>query len=227
MAKSLNFFCSKSEKISEKKNKKFISSGIFILDTKIDVWEPCQRFLQKIQNSSKLLKKNFKPKIVHLNTQRVVLTTSWSFFGQKSENISLEIGKNSEKESLRNSFFRKFYPGHVDRILRTMPKVSPGKPKRFKTFESFFKPKIVRLHTQKLVLTTSWSFLSKNLKFFSLKIRKKSEKNKKIISSGFFTLNTKIDVWEPLQNFLQKIQNVSNLYKKISSHKMFLWTLRR
>ena len=52
--KSDKFFAQNPKKKYEKKNKKIFSSGVFILDTKIEVWKPCQRVLQKIQNDSKL-----------------------------------------------------------------------------------------------------------------------------------------------------------------------------
>ena len=72
--------------------------------------------------------------------------------------FSLNIRKKLWKKNKKNYFSRNFYSEHVDRVLRTMPRVYAENPKRFKTFKSFFKPKIVRLHTQMLVLTTSRSF---------------------------------------------------------------------
>ena len=94
------------------------------------------------------------------------------FFGQKSEKISPKNRKKSEKKTKKNYFFHTFYSGHVDRILRTMSKVSAENPKPFKTFKKFFKPQIVPLVTQKVVLTTFWRFFADSLKKFSLKIRK-------------------------------------------------------
>ena len=99
-----------------------------------------------------------------------------------------------------------------------MPKVSAENPKRFKTFESFFKPKIVRLHTQKVVLTTSWRLLAKSLKIFcsnSEKVLKR--KTKKTNSSAIFTLDTQKEFWEPCQMFLQKIRNDSKFLKKFQA----------
>ena len=159
--------------------KKIISSGIFSLDTKIEVWEPCQIFCRKYKTVQNFWKK-FQAKNCSSEHAEGSFDNFLKFFGQKSENISLKIGKKSEKKSWKNCFFRGFYSGHVDRILRTIPKVSAEKAKRFKTFKCFFKPKIVRLHTQKLVLTTSWSFLAKSLKNFYSKFERNSEeKNKK------------------------------------------------
>ena len=101
------------------------------------------------------------------------------FYGQKSEKkLSLKIRKNSERKNNKEYFFRKLYSGHVDRILRTMPKVSAENPKRFKTWKKY--------------KATSWSCghaevsFHKFLKFFGqksesilLKIRKISEKKNK------------------------------------------------
>ena len=103
----------------------------------------------------------------------------WKFFFQKSEKFSLKNRKNSEKETKNNYFFRNFYSGHVDRLLRTMPKVSAENPKRFKTFKINFKLQIVPLDTQKVVFTFSWSFLAKSLKNYRSKIEKKFWKGNK------------------------------------------------
>ena len=101
------------------------------------------------------------------------------FFGQKTEIFLAQHPKKVWKEKEKKLFHRNFYSGHVDRVLRTMPRVYAENPKRFKTFKSFFKPKIVRLHTQMLVLTTSWIFLARSRKKFSLKFRKSSERKNK------------------------------------------------
>ena len=155
------------------------------------------------------------------------MKTSWSFWPKVWKIFRSNSEKKSEKKNKKV-----FLPQFLLWTRRwTFENHAKGFWRKSNTVQNFwknFKPKIVHLHTRKLVLTISWSFLARSLNFFLLKSRKNSEmKNKKTNSSAIFTLNTKIDVWEPLQNFLQKIQNVSNLYKKISSHKMFLWTLRR
>ena len=126
----------------------------------------------------KTFKKYFKPQIVPLVTQKVVLTTFWRFFAESLKKISLKIRKKFWKEKPENCFFRKFYSGHVYRNLRTTPKVSAENPKLFKTFKIYFKPQIVPLDAKKVVLTNSWRFSAKSLKKFSLKIRKNSERKK-------------------------------------------------
>ena len=114
----------------------------------------------------------------------------WKFFFQKSEKFSLKNRKNSEKETKNNYFFRNFYSGYVDRLLRTMPKVSAENPKRFKTFKKKFKLQIVPLDTQKVVFTFSWSFLAKSLKTFRSKFEKNSEKKTKTnFFPALFTLD--------------------------------------
>ena len=101
------------------------------------------------------------------------------FFGQKSEIFFAQHPKKSLKRKIKKNYFsRNFYSEHVDRVLRTMPRVYAENPKRFKTFKSFLQPEIVPLHTQMLVLTTSRSFLARSRKNFSLKFRKNSEKKK-------------------------------------------------
>ena len=100
------------------------------------------------------------------------------FFGRKSEKFCSQNPKKFWKEKSENCFFRNFYSGHVDKNLRTMPKVSAENPKRFKTFKNYFKPQIVPLDTQKIVLTTFWRFFAGSLKKISLKIRKKIPKRK-------------------------------------------------
>ena len=227
MAKSLINFSLKIRKKYEKKNKRYNSSGVFTLDTKIEVWEPCQRFLQKIQNGSKLLKKNSSRKLF-VWTRRGQFWQLLEVFLAKSLKIFRSKLEKVLKKCLKNCFFRKVYSGHVDRILRTMPKVSAEKPKRFKTFESFFMPKIVRLHTQKLVLTTPWSFLAKSLKNFRSKIEKNSEKKNK---KNHFLRNF---YSEHVDRILRTMPNVSaenpkrfKILKKKSSHILFLWTRRR
>ena len=67
------------------------------------------------------------------------------FFGGKSEKFSLKIRKKFWKENKNKLFSRNFYSGHVDRILRTMPKVSVENPKRFKTLEKNFETQTVPL----------------------------------------------------------------------------------
>ena len=122
----------------------------------------------------KTFKKNFKPQIVPLRRVEGSFDKFLTFFGQKSEkNFAQNPEKFRKEEWKKNFFFRKFYSGHVYRNLRTMPKVSAENPKRFKTFKKYFKPQIVPLVTQKLVLTTFWRFFAESLKKFSLKIRKK------------------------------------------------------
>ena len=102
-------------------------------------------FLQKIRNVSKL-KKNQATNCSSGHVEGSFDKFS-KFFGQKSENILLKSRKNSEMKTKKNCFFRNFYSGHVDRILRTMPKVSAENPKRFKTLEKNFKPQTIPLDT--------------------------------------------------------------------------------
>ena len=90
-----------SKNFWKEKQKKTISSAIFTLDSQINFWEPYQRFLQKIQNGSKLLKKKWKSQSVPLDAQKVVLTTSWSFLAESLKNFSLKIRKKFRKEELK------------------------------------------------------------------------------------------------------------------------------
>ena len=126
----------------------------------------------------KTFKKYFNQQIVPLVTQKVVLTTFWRFFAESLKKFSLKIRKKIWKEKSENCFLRKFYSGHVYRNLRTIPMVSAENPKPFKTFKKYFKPQIVPLVTQKVVLTTFWRFFAESLRKFSLKIRKKFWKGK-------------------------------------------------
>ena len=63
----------------------------------------------------------------------------WKIFAQKS--------KKFWKENKKTVFFRNFCSGHLDRFLRTMPRVSAENPKRFKTLENNFKQQTIPLDT--------------------------------------------------------------------------------
>ena len=174
LAESLKNFSLKIRKNSEKKNKKTVSSAIFTLDTYIEFWEPCRRFLQKIQNDSE------PKKIQATNCSSGHVEGSFDkllkFFGHSLKIFCSKFEKFLKRKTKKNYFFRNFYSGHVDRFLRTMPKVSAENPKRFKTLEQKFKSQTNPLDTQKLVLTTSRSFLAESLKNFHSKSEKNSER---------------------------------------------------
>ena len=169
-------------------------------------------FLQKSQNVSKPKKiqaTNCSSGHVEGSFDKLFnfLAKVWKYFAQNS--------KNFWKEKQKNYLFRNLYSGHLDKFLRTIPKVSAENPKWFKTFKKDLKSQNVPLDAQKVVLTISWSFLAESPKKFSLKIRKNSEKkNKKTVSSAIFTLDTYIEFWEPCRRFLQKVQNDSIFRKK-------------
>ena len=146
LAKSLKVLCSKFEKKSEKKNKKNYFFRNFYSG-------PLDRFLRTML-------KVFEENLKRFKTWKKYKATSGScghaevsfhkflkFFGQKSESILLKIRKISEKKNKKNYFFRKFYSGHVDGSLRTMPNVSAENPKRFKILEKVFESQTVPLDT--------------------------------------------------------------------------------
>ena len=91
-------------------------------------------FLQKIRNVSKL-KIKFQATNCSSGNVEGSFDKFLKFFGQKSEKFLLKNRKNSGKKTKKNCFFRNFYSGHADRILRTMPKVSAENAKRFKILE--------------------------------------------------------------------------------------------
>ena len=80
------------------------------------------------------------------------------FFGQKSEKNFRSKSEKILKRRIKKLILRNFYSGHVDRILRTMPKVSAENPKRFKTFK--------KISSQKLFLWTRRRLFWKLLEVF-------------------------------------------------------------
>ena len=136
----------------------------------------------------KTLEKNFKPQTGPLDTHKVVLTNSWRFLAESLKNFRSKVEK-SLKKKIRKLFLPNFYSGHIYTNLRTMPKVSAENPKRFKTLEKNFKPKIVPLDTQKVVLTTFWKFFGrKSEKFFSQNPKKFwKEKSENSFFRNFFS----------------------------------------
>ena len=183
------FFFQKSEKFSLKNRKnseKETKNHYFFRNFYSGHVDRILRTIPKVSAENpkrfKTFKKYFNQQIVPLVTQKVVLTTFWRFFAESLKKFSLKIRKKIWKEKSENCFLRKFYSGHLYRNLRTIPLVSAENPKRFKTFKKYFKPQIVPLVTQKVVLTTFWRFFAESLKKFSLKIRKNSErKNEKTL----------------------------------------------
>ena len=171
-------------------------------------------FLQKSRNVSK--PKKIQATNCPLGHVEGSFDKLFKFFGQSHKIFCSKFEKFLKRKTKKNYLFRNLYSGHLDKFLRTIPKVSAENPKWFKTFKKVLKSQNVPLDAQKVVLTTSWSFLAESPKNFSFKIRKNSEKkNKKTVSSAIFTLDTYIEFWEPCRRFLQKIQNVSKLFYKI------------
>ena len=141
------------------------------------------------------------------------------FFGQKSENFFAQNPKKNLKRKTKiNSLFRFFYSGHVDRLFRAMPKVCAENPKRFRTLKKI-KSQIVPLDTQKVVLTTSWSFLAQTLK----KFRSKSEKilKRKVKKNCFFRKFYSGHLDRILRihakSFCRKSKTVQNIYKNFKA----------
>ena len=188
MAKSLKNFRSKIEKILKRKQKKTIFSRNFYSGHVDRLLRTMPKVSAENPKRFKTLEKNFKLQFVPLDTQKVVITFSWSFLAESLKKFLLKIRKKFWKEKSENCFFRKFYSGHVYRNLRTNPKVSAENPKRFKTFKKYFNQQIVPLVMQKVVLTTFWRFFAESLKKFSLKIRKKfwKEKSENCFFRNFF-----------------------------------------
>ena len=182
-------FSLKNRKNSEKKQKKlFFPQFLF--------WAPTQ----KLENHAKcfcrksITIQNFRKKNQATNCSSGHVEDSFDnflkFFGRKSEKCFAQNPKEFWEEKSENCFFRTFYSGHVNRNLRTMPKVSAENPNWFKSFKKFFKPQIVPLDTQKVVLTTFWIIGQKSEKF-SLKNRNNSEKKqKKTVFSAIFNLDS-------------------------------------
>ena len=113
-----------------------------------------------------------------ISSQKLFLWTRRKLFWKLLENFRPEVWKlfrsKSEKtlkRRIKNYFFRNFYSGHEDRSFRTMPKVSAENPKTTQNFRKKFKPKIVRLHTHRVV----WQLLE----VFGPKVWKNFAKNSK------------------------------------------------
>ena len=150
----LKFFGRKSEKLftqSPKKNLKRKIRKLFL--PQFLLWTRRQNFENHAEGfcwTSKTIQ-NFRKKIQATNCSSGHVEGTFEkllkFFGRKSEKFLLEIRKKFWKKNKKNCFLRNFYSGHVDRILRTMPKVSAEHPKRFKTLEKNFKPQTIPLDT--------------------------------------------------------------------------------
>ena len=91
--------------------------------------------LQKIQNGSKLLKK-FKATSCSCGHAEGSFHNFFEVFWPKVWKIFAHNSKKLWKENEKNCFFRNFYSGHVDIILRTMPNVSAENPKVSKLKEN-------------------------------------------------------------------------------------------
>ena len=189
MAEGLKNFSLKIRKNSEKKNKKTASSAIFTLDTYIDFWEPCRRFLQKIQNDSepkKLQATNCSSGRVEGSFDKLL-----KFFGHSLKIFCSKFEKFLKRKTKKNYFFRNFYSGLLDKFLRTIPKVSAENPKRFKTFEKKFKVTKCSSGRAEGSFDNFLKFFGrKSEKFFPQNPKKFWKKNKKSVSSAIFTLDT-------------------------------------
>ena len=127
--------------------------------------------MQKIPNGSKLLKVLQAKNCSSAHTD-VSFGNFLKFIGQKSEKFFAQIPKKFWKEKQKKTiFFRNFYSGHVDRNLRTMPKVSAENPKRFKTLKKFQVTKCSSGHAE--------CSSDKTLKFFGQKCEKSFAQNPK------------------------------------------------
>ena len=185
------YFAQNSKNFWKEKQKKLFFPQILLLTRRWKFENHAKGFCRKskmIQN----FRKNFRVTNCSSGHAKGSFDHFLKFFGRKSEKIFAENPKKFWKEKSENCFFRKFYSGHLDRILRNMPKVPAENPKGFKPFLKKLKPQVVPLDTQKFVFTNFWSFLAKSLKIFCSKFEKKSEKKnkKKTISSAIFTLDT-------------------------------------
>ena len=142
---------------------------------------------ETIQNFLKIL----KPQVVRVDTQKVVLTTFWRFFAESLKKVPLNIRKNSEKKNKKTISSAFFYSGHLDRFLRTMPKVSAENPKRFKNFEKKFKATSCSCGHAEFSFHNFLKFFGQKSENIVLKIRKNSEKkNKKKLFLPLFLLWT-------------------------------------
>ena len=141
------------------------------------------------------------------------------FFGQKSENFFAQnpkkIWKKKQKLTVYSAFF---YSGHVDRFFRAMPKVCAENPKRFRTLKKI-KSQIVPLDTQKVVLTTSWSFLAKSVKKFRSKSEKipKRKAKKTCFSRKFYSGHLDRILRTHAKSFCRKSKTVQNIYKNFKA----------
>ena len=191
LGENLKIFCSKFEKKSEKKNKKnYLFRNFYSGHLDRFLMNHAKGFCRKsetIQNFLKIL----KPQVVRVDTQKVVFTNFWSFLA-KSLKIFCSKFEKILKRKTKKTISSAFFSGHLDRFLRTMPKVSAENPKRFKNFEKKIKATSCSCGHAEFSFHKFLKFFGQKSENILLKIRKNSEKKnkKKLFLPLFFTLDT-------------------------------------
>ena len=194
----MKFFGQKSEKCSHKIRKKFWKerkTNYFSRNFYSGYVDRILRAMPKVSAENptrfKISEKKFQATNCSSGNVECSFENFLKFCGRKSEKILLKIRKNSEKENKKNYFFSNFYSGHLDKFLRTTPKVSTENSKRFKVFLKKFKATSCSCgHAEGSFHNFFSKFFGQKSEKFSLIIRKNSKNKTKKLFSAFFTLDT-------------------------------------